>query len=307
MISWRYHLVSIVAVFLALGLGILVGTTVLNDSLVNSLRTRTETLQAQTSDLRDQLDAAVQRSAGMDRFAADVQPFLIAGRLLGQPLVVVTVDGADGGALDETAAVLDRSGARLITTITLQPAIVPDGGANGQDLARLLGLPADTSPEDLMSAAADALAERLAQSPLRAGTGDDLLGQLLSGGFVVAPGLSDADLASVGGPGQVIVVIGGASAASKPATEGLLTPLVADLVDRQMTTVAAEASDRTSTFVSSLTDTAGSAALVTVDGLDQAIGGSALVLGIARSLETGEGGAFGVGDQSSQTLPDPPA
>ncbi|MEP6475806.1 MAG: copper transporter [Actinomycetota bacterium] len=307
MISWRYHLVSIVAVFLALGLGILVGTTVLNDSLVNSLRTRTETLQGQTSDLRDQLDAAVQRSAGMDRFAADVQPFLLAGRLLGQPLVVVTVDGADGGALDETAAVLDRSGARLITTITLQPAIVPDGEATGQDLARLLGLPADTSPEDLMTATADALAERLAQSPPRAATGDDLLGQLLSSGFVVAPGLSDADLASVGGPGQVIVVIGGASAASKPATAGLLTPLVADLVDRQMTTVAAEASDRTSTFVSSLTDTVGSAALVTVDGLDQPIGGSALVLGIARSLETGEGGAFGVGDQSSQTLPDPPA
>ena len=38
MIDFRYHLVSIVAVFLALGLGILMGTAVLNDALVKSLR-----------------------------------------------------------------------------------------------------------------------------------------------------------------------------------------------------------------------------------------------------------------------------
>jgi hypothetical protein len=35
-ISWRYHLISIVAVFLAFGLGVLTGTTVLNDNLVRT-------------------------------------------------------------------------------------------------------------------------------------------------------------------------------------------------------------------------------------------------------------------------------
>ena len=78
LISWRYHLVSIVAVFLALGLGILVGTTVLDDSLVNSLRRRTEELQGLNSDLRDKLDAAEQTIAGLQAFATDVQPFLLA-------------------------------------------------------------------------------------------------------------------------------------------------------------------------------------------------------------------------------------
>jgi hypothetical protein len=287
---------------------VLVGTIVLNDSLVRSLQTRTETLQQTTSDLREQLDAALQRAAQSERFAADVQPFVLSDLLADQPVVIVTVEGADGGALDEAAAVLDLAGARTITTITLQPAIVPDGGSGTQELAKLLGLPTDTSPDDLMTAAADALAGRLAEASTRgAGAGDDLLGQLLNGGFVVAPGLSGADLAEVGGPGQVIVVVGGTSGASDPATQGLLTPLVGDLTDRQMTTAAAEGSDRTSTFLSSTRDAVGSTALVTVDGLDRAVGGCALVLGIDQALHTGEGGSFGVGDQASQPLPGPPA
>jgi hypothetical protein len=294
-------------VFLALGLGILVGTTVLNDSLVTSLQRRTETLQQVTSDLREQLDVALQRAAQSELSATDVQPFLLPDRLAGQPVVIVTVEGADGGALDEAAAALDLAGARTIAMITVQPEIVPDGGATTQELAKALGLPADTAPGDLMAAAAEALAGRLAESPVRADAGADLLGELLNGGFVVAPGLSDADLAEVGGPGQVIVIVGGASASSQPATKGFLIPLVGDLIDREMTTAAAEGSDRTSTFLSSTADAVGSTALVTVDGLDQSVGGNALVLGIAQALQTGEGGSFGLGDQASQQLPTPPA
>jgi hypothetical protein len=294
-------------VFLALGLGILVGTTVLNDSLVTSLQRRTETLQQVTSDLREQLDVALQRAAQSERVVADGQPFLLADRLAGQAVVIVTVEGADGGALDEAAAALDLSGARTIATITVQPEIVPDGGANAQELAKVLGLPADTAPGDLVAAAAEALAGRLAEATVHADPGADLLGQLLNGGFVVAPGLSDANLDEVGGPGQVIVVVGGASASSQPVTQGFLTPLVAGLIDLEMTAAAAEGSDKTSTFLSSTADAVGSTALVTVDGLDQDAGGNALVLGVAQALQTGEGGSFGVGDQASQPLPTPPA
>ncbi|MFN2523414.1 MAG: copper transporter, partial [Mycobacteriales bacterium] len=37
-IDFRYHLVSIIAVFLALALGIVVGTTALNGGIVDTLR-----------------------------------------------------------------------------------------------------------------------------------------------------------------------------------------------------------------------------------------------------------------------------
>ena len=296
------------AVFLALGLGILVGTTVLDDSLVGSLRGRFERLQQQTSDLREQLDAALGRGTQAERFAADVQPFLLKNRLVAEPMVVVTVDGTEGAALDEALAALDLAGARVVTVITAQQAMAAESASDAQELAGILGMPASATPEELMAGAADALAGRLASSPVRpVDSGEDLLGQLLNAGFVVAPGLSDGDLADVGGPGQEIVVVGGGTPASLAASEGFLVPLVSNLVNREMITAAAEGSDPASTFVASATEAADSGSLVTADGLDQPVGGSALVLGIDQVLLTGEGGAFGVGDQASQPLPPPPA
>jgi hypothetical protein len=296
-------------VFLALGLGILVGTTVLNDSLVTSLQVRTERLQTLNSDLRGQLDDTLQRVGGLERFGADAQAFLVADRLTDRQVVVVTAEGTDTGALDEASRVLDLSGARIVTTITVQPAMTSGAASDTDQLAGILGVPADTPPDDLMARAADALAARLAEAPVRPiDVNDDVLGNLLSAGLVVAPGLSDADLANVGGPGQVVVVIGGGTSASAAtAGEVLLAPLVSGLVDRQQTTVAGEGSDPTSTFVSTARDLTGSGSLVSVDGLDEPVGGSALVLGIDDRFVTGQGGAYGLGEQASQPLPDPPA
>lgn len=295
--------------FLALGLGILVGTTVLDDSLVNSLRRRTEQLQGVNSDLRDQLDKAEQALADQQQFATDVQPFVLSGLLTNEEVVIVTTDGADSGALDEASRVLNLAGAPIVTTITVQPAMTSGTDADAQQLAGILGRPANTAPDELMADAADALAARLSESPARTvDVNDDLLGDLLNAGMVVAPGLSDADLAGVGGPGQVVLVVdGGIGTSAASAGEVLLAPLVAALVDRQQPTAAGEGSDRTSTFLSTTHDLVSSGDLVSVDGLDQAVGGSALVLGIDGWLLTGQGGAFGLGDQASQPLPDPPA
>jgi hypothetical protein len=297
-----------VAVFLALGLGILVGTTVLDDSLVASLRRRTEQLQQQASDLRDQVDDDLRQVAAQQRFATDVQAFVLPNRITLQPVVIVTVEGADAAALDEAATVLDMSGARVVTAITVQPAMAGASGSEAQDLATVLGAPADTSSQDLMTQAADALAERLAAgAPRAADPQSDLLGQLLSGGFVVAPGLKDADLAGVGGSEQVVVAVGGGSAPATTLSDGFLAPMVADLVDRDQVAVAAEGSDPDASFIAAARDRTGSGALISIDGLDDPIGGTALVLGIDTATSTGEGGAWGVGDQATQPLPPPPA
>ena len=275
---------------------------------MNSLRRRTEQLQGLNATLRDKLDGAEQTIAGLQGYSADSQPFLLADRLADREVVIITTDGADAGALDEASRALNMAGARIVTTITVQPAMTSGADADAQQLAGILGRPANSAPDELMADAADALAARLSESPRTVDVNDDLLGDLLSAGMVVAPGLSDADLAGVGGPSQVVVVVdGGIGTSAASAGEVLLAPLVAALVDRQQPTAAGEGSDRTSTFLSTARDLTGSGALVSADGLDQAVGGSALVLGIERWWLTGQGGAFGLGDQASQPLPDPPA
>ena len=47
MISFRYHVVTIVAIFVALAVGILMGTTLLDQGLVSDLQRRTSSLSSQ--------------------------------------------------------------------------------------------------------------------------------------------------------------------------------------------------------------------------------------------------------------------
>ena len=56
MISFRYHLVSIVAVFLALALGVVVGTTVVKPGLVDQIRHQTDVQIAKNRALQDQVN-----------------------------------------------------------------------------------------------------------------------------------------------------------------------------------------------------------------------------------------------------------
>ena len=46
MINFRFHIVSLTAVFLALGIGLMLGTTFLDTATVDSLRERQEELEA---------------------------------------------------------------------------------------------------------------------------------------------------------------------------------------------------------------------------------------------------------------------
>ena len=94
MIDFRYHLVSIIAVFLALAIGIVVGTTALNGYVVDDLRSRNgavikdkRSLEGLVRDLRNQVSRR-------DQFATAVAPEVVAGQLVGERVLLVTTPGA---------------------------------------------------------------------------------------------------------------------------------------------------------------------------------------------------------------------
>ena len=174
MIPWRYHLVSIMAIFLALGLGVVVGTTVINPGLVKNLNDQTDglkedlrQLQQEQQDLQTQLDT-------MNTFSEQAMPYLVADELFGRQVVVVTQEGVDPRALAETRRALDLSGAQILTTLTVRSTMAADTPASRSDLATLLGLSQTTPSEVLTTEAARTLADRLAKDPagdLSSGTG----------------------------------------------------------------------------------------------------------------------------------------
>ena len=302
MIPWRYHLVSIMAVFLALGLGVVVGTTVINPGLVKNLNTQTDDLRKKVLDLQSELET-------MGTFTDQALPYIVGDKLLGDQVVIVTEEGVDARALSETRRALDLSGADVLTVFTIRPTMAAGSSATQRDLAALLSLSETTPPDELMVAAARALADRLAREPAIDLPGaTDVLGALLSQGYLTsaAPGISDKTLDQIGGRGQLVVTIGGAVDQLAPPSAAFLQPFVTELLAAGVVTGAGESLAGADGFVAGLratVDGSSGAPLVTVDNVDQPVGGSAMVLAMDEAIIDGTGGDYGVKDGASRLLP----
>ncbi|MEP7023589.1 MAG: copper transporter [Actinomycetota bacterium] len=119
MIDFRYHLVSIVAVFLALAIGIVLGTAALNGPLIRGLQRTEETLKNTAANLRTTNDAQKNRITGDEKFAAAAAPQLLAGLLNGQQVVVITAPGADQGTVSGVSAAVRQAGGTVTGPVTL--------------------------------------------------------------------------------------------------------------------------------------------------------------------------------------------
>ncbi len=120
MIDFRYHIVSLVAVFLALTLGILLGSSVIQGAVVDRLRDditryREERDEARV-ELRELRDDSENRAQLLQNETA---PWALAGRLDGQRVVLVS----DGGDVPEWRShvqqAITAAGAVVSGTISL--------------------------------------------------------------------------------------------------------------------------------------------------------------------------------------------
>jgi len=296
-ISWRYHVVSLVAVVLAFGLGILAGTSVLDDRFVREL----ERNNRQTRQERDAAEAVANL---YERFAVGLQPTLRDGVLVGEEAVVVTLEGVDGPvqrAVDELTA----GGVDVLATLELTRSLAePEIEENAAALESVLGVPG-SDPEALRDEVADALAVRLAVGSLS--EEDDVLGELLAEGLVTADrDLEPEALLGIGGDGQLVVIAGGGSPPDGfPEPDTLLVPLTERLIRLDVTTAGVGPTEDDYGFVAAIRDANGipDCSMVIVDDIDLVIGGIALVMALDRFLndadpEVRPGGDYGIGGDS---------
>jgi hypothetical protein len=308
-ISFRYHLVSIVAVFLALATGVLVGTTVLDQGIVATLEARTRQFERDADELRARVATLEDQLARSRRFSEEVLPLLVSGELAGTPVVLVTHEGVDGPLVARAVQALDLAEADVMAELSMAPRMAPRDDASQDELAAILGVQL-TTPDALASQAAVAVADRLSAGSDGAAPEDDLLARLLSGGFLVSRGgdLTESDLASIGGDGLVVVVLAGGEDQPAANPGPFLVPLVEQLVRLDMPTAAGESAATVYRFVPVIrsdTDLDGAEGIVTVDDLDEAPGAVSLVLGLDQLLALGRGGHFGFKDGATGSLPSP--
>lgn len=113
MISFRYHIVSIVAVFLALALGIVVGTTALNGPITKDLRNQVDKVEGQRDDLAAQVKTLKAQVDDAGEFAATYGPQLVANTLKGTPVLLVSLPGTTPGMRDGVSEQIASAGGTI--------------------------------------------------------------------------------------------------------------------------------------------------------------------------------------------------
>jgi hypothetical protein len=301
-ISFRYHLVSIVAFFLALALGVLVGTTVVNQGLIEDLDRRTEAAVKNADELRRQVSDLRSEIQLHDRFAQAVEPLLVEGRLTGREVVMVTLEDVEASDVDTIRGALQAAGASVVTEMVITARMGLSDEEARSDLASALGMPVSTEPEALSESTAQELGVRLASGP--ASTETDLLERLATGGFLQVQGGSAFE--GIGGASQPVVLLAGG--AGIPIVDPAMLATVAETLAQDFhPVVAAETLQSEYPFVALVRQNGAiDGQVVTVDNADQISGRVAVVLGLRDLLLTpGRGGDYGVKEGASSLLPQP--
>ena len=112
MVTFRFYLVSTVAFFLAMAVGVVVGS-VLDEGLVTSLENRLDTVEANLDETAALIDDKRAEIDDLDRYVEESAPFAVEGRLEDSSALVVAEEGIDAGAVERLVLRLRQAGARV--------------------------------------------------------------------------------------------------------------------------------------------------------------------------------------------------
>lgn len=314
MLNLRYHVISLVAVFLALGIGVLMGVTVVSRGVVDQLQRRLDGVEASDTRTRKENSRLAGQLQTWDRFVDQGRSELLAGQLKGVPVLLVGVDGINRKSVGDLRSGLEAAGANVQGTIWLNDKLNLRSQADANALAGALGLPEDTP--DVIRAQALSKVAGVIQ------TGGDPAGvipAMRQAGFVdyetppaatstSAPTSTPPGLSGIPVPGTRSIIISGAGARLDDDT--MTMPFVTQLALGGAPIVAAEAGQDTAggrgVFVGLILNRPETAARVsTVDNLESFIGQTASVLAL-RDLGKEAVGHYGVGPGAQRLLPETP-
>jgi hypothetical protein len=283
LISFRFHIVSLAAIFMALALGIVLGTAFLNDKTVSTLDRRIEKVSndAKTS------GAALRV---WNRFGDDAEASLVADRLAGVRVLTIVPEGVSGSLTDRMRSLLSTAGAIDAGTLTIANAWA-DTLPPTNDIAKVLNIVGPSSIESVTDAAATRLAHEFASG------GGATLPALVEAGLAR---LDAGDAATVPGPAARFLII------DKGAATGLLEPLTRALASQiPKSVLVADASPDNAfgtSLVGVLRDKPESALFSTVDHLDTTPGQVAAIYAL-RDFERGATGDYGSGPGHDRAVP----
>lgn len=319
MIDFRYHLVSLVSVFLALAVGIVLGAGPLKDTIGQTITEDAASLRQQTAELRSQLDTASSGIAHRDDFVTAVTPALVTNQLGGHSVALVVLPDADTAIVKPLTEALKTAGARvtgqvevkdswtdpakrafrdsLVTQLQASLPTATTATTPSEKLSALLGralVTAESSQSQGSDATAQTVLKALATAGLVAMDGD--VTSQATEVVLIAPAV-DQNKGNAGPP------------ASGPAGDAAGTfremAILLDGACDGAVVVGPASSARSGGVVAAVRDDAGTSKVVsTVDTGGSPMGVAATVLALREQL-SGGAGSYGFGDGARSPLPAP--
>ena len=285
MITLRHHVLTIVAVFLALAVGIVLGGGPLSDV--------GPSVAAASKD-KDAAPAEAQAGADYNSaFLSAVGPAMVGGRLADRSVALVTVPGAD----EQLVTALTDAVASAGGTVTARYSLADDLVDPGQkSLVDTLGSQLLTQQGDAIAADAStydrigqllglALATTEAEGQDVNGTSRAILDAVTGAGLMEKPGEVDRRAP------LVLLVLG--TDADDEGADAVLAGLAEGLAAQAAgVVVAGTLADGGTGQLGRLRATPTATGVATLDGVDTLAGRAAAVMVLARSLTT-PGGSFG--------------
>jgi hypothetical protein len=243
MINFRFHIVSLIAVFLALALGIVMGATVVNRAIVDRLNDRIDTVEENANRRKAESDQLRSEVGQLQGYVDSSKDYAVTGRLNGANVVTIAARGVNDEAVKQTVELAQRAGAQNLGILWLEEKFTLADDEAHRELGEIIGQMGENA-KATRDSAWNALASRLAAGGAPGGT--DILNALEDGGFVSfeAVGNQAGDnfsLASFPGAGARVLLVDGTE--GRVAANEVLAPLTGALVANQVGVVAGEVFD----------------------------------------------------------------
>jgi len=312
-IDFRYHLVSLIAVFLAVALGIVIGTTALNEPILADIENQVADLEQDKRDLEDRTQQLQVQVDTAEAFETAVAPVLVDGTLAGRTVLLVsTNEDVPPETVEEVTALIGEAGGSVSGAISLRPEYSdPSTAASLQSYATGGGLPAGIelpATDDAGQLIAGLLGQVLMTSPTGGATDASAISSVLSGLTALDVLSQDSDTVS---PADYAVVLTAGAFSGDDAAERNET--VVELVSAldAAGSGAVVAGDTASAGENGLvgvirSDPTVSAAISTVDNVGTAAGQISTILALGSEGE-GTSGKYGTGEDTQPVPPVPAA
>jgi hypothetical protein len=314
-IDFRYHLVSIVAVFLALAIGIVLGSTELQGPTYNLLNQTTAKLQNELNQASSQRDTAQQQANLGQNYAQAVEPVVLHNLLAGQRLLIITEPGAPASVVTAISnAATQDAGATVTGQIALQSKfsdniVLNTGTPYQQQAAQVIAseiltrAPASTpgqtgsqqvNTQPSISSSAGSQQDTNAQT---------MLGAYANEGFLTVSGQPWA-------PATLAVIVTPQTApqdGSADPLDQLLVPVAEELAAKSSATVVAgvSAGSGPGSPIAVLRASSAASKVSTVDDADFVAGQSVVIQALAMQLNGGNPGSYGFANGASAVSPSP--